>query len=570
MPNEIRFAKTGNFWLDNGIVGLYQVLAKVKEEPPMDATDSPIRFEFGFEVKDEAEHLRVWVEEVPPTKGSAPELLAVLNAAKAKVAETYLTKTSGYGWLYTDQCEFALYQKTDFRMHLKPFFMGKTGKPKGTVYLPKDQESAKARDYVLKEDEPARFEAFKKGVLEGGKIKLTDKGYLHIAPVYEIGTEYEDSFELSGTNRCNFSGDSYKKTSTVSGMDYPFLTGDSGELNFASFLAEKPSIADKYSFVGVFAFYNLYFSLQSDFKNYFILNDGTLKDLEKFYRSVQIPPDQIEPQRRVWCNFKSTFIGAQYAHEGLMDFLISIYNQFQSKMANELEDKEMMRKAVYTFHNDGSFFREVRAYNSIETLFSFFDNLAKGEGENQKGVKKSFLYLLRSFQRKVKETEYDTTWRNRLCHDLLSFNLPFGIVEEFMAEVRLKEANPQSITHLDTIFKIFLKSTHQNMNEEDVNICKSIGDQIGEAFGPSNENKKGNKDPFFGLRNAKTREEFLRVFNEMQFKMEKQFFQAEDLLKRVVQQNVSWLEFKHLINIFAMNEFLKRDYIINKKNSQQS
>jgi hypothetical protein len=567
MPNEIRFAKTGNFWLDNGIVGLYRVLAQVEEEPPKDANDSPIRFKFGFEFQDGTECLRVWVEDAPPTKGLAPELLAVLNAAKERATNAYLTKTPGYGWLYTEQGEFALYQKTDFRMHLKPFFMGKTGKPKGTVYL-KKQEDPKIRDYVLTEDELTRFEAFKKGALEDRKIKLADKGYLHVAPVYEIGTEYEDSFELSGANRCNFSGGGYKKISTVSGMDYPFLTGDSGELNFASFLAEKPSIADKYSFVGMFAFYNLYFSLQNDFKNYFVLYDGTLKDLEKFYRSVQIPADQIEPKRRVWCNFQNTFIGAQYAHEGLMDFLISIYNQFQSKMANELEDKEMVRKAVYTFHNDGSFFREVRAYNSLETLFSFFDHLAKGEGENQKGVKENFLYLLGSFQRKVKENEYDTTWRNRLCHDLLSFNLPFGIIEEFMAEVRLKDANPQSITHLDTIFKIFLKSTYQNMNEEDVTICKSIGDQIGEAFGPSNDLKKGNKDPFFGLRNAKTREEFLRILNETQFKMEKQFFQAEALLKRIVQPNISWLEFKHLINIFAMNEFLRRDYIINKKNSQ--
>ena len=111
--DKIEIEKTGNFWIDNGIVALYKILRKT-----------------GYSADLNASTLTVSTEN---NNGKSVE--DILNHAKEEVVKFYLTKTNGAGWIYNEE-RFEIYRKTDFKMHLKSFFKGKKPTTEGALYTP--------------------------------------------------------------------------------------------------------------------------------------------------------------------------------------------------------------------------------------------------------------------------------------------------------------------------------------------------------------------------------------------------------------------------------------------------
>ncbi|MDI3505668.1 MAG: hypothetical protein PWQ81_890, partial [Bacteroidota bacterium] len=105
MLQEITIEKTSNFWIDNGIVGLYKVLRLLPE-----AED--------FDIRLESDKLEI------KALDDSFDVADFLNKAKDHVAQQYLKKTENYGWILKNDGEFEVYRKTDFKLHLKPFFKG--------------------------------------------------------------------------------------------------------------------------------------------------------------------------------------------------------------------------------------------------------------------------------------------------------------------------------------------------------------------------------------------------------------------------------------------------------------
>src|SRR5690606_40156659 len=99
--NSIKIEKTGNFWIDNGIVGLYRILSTLEHDDDCEIDADELELSF----KDEQ------------------QLIEILNKARAEVVTKYLKKTGNFGWIYKDS-DFEVYERTDFKMHLKPFFKG--------------------------------------------------------------------------------------------------------------------------------------------------------------------------------------------------------------------------------------------------------------------------------------------------------------------------------------------------------------------------------------------------------------------------------------------------------------
>lgn len=89
--NEITFSKTGNFWIDNGIVGLYRVYAPVGTFQEILGEDKqPINYEvllYADELKIrllDAKEIEEYTEKQKGTKKKKnetihPDLLTVLN-----------------------------------------------------------------------------------------------------------------------------------------------------------------------------------------------------------------------------------------------------------------------------------------------------------------------------------------------------------------------------------------------------------------------------------------------------------------------------------------------------------
>lgn len=594
--NSITFDKVNNFWIDNGIVGLYKVLVELQKEGITDAEGNTI----AFEVHLLPTSLEVTLENTTHLEEKAelhPDLLLVLNEAKKEVVKENYLKSTGVGWILKEGV-FEVYRKTDFKMHLKSFFTGKTPKTEGGIcswydkskmaeVLDKHQiaytidketftlkgrtfannsqkevtipnikhDEVKANDRVMTEAEWLDFLVFweKENFVQlpnnPKATPLVGRGFLNTPPQYEIGEDFTAEFLKKGKKVCLFSGQSFHVADTITGMDFPFLTGKSGEMNFASYLSGKPLISAKYAFIALFSFYNLRYQLQNDLSNYFLLYDANLKELSRFYDAIS--QSIAQTQKADYCNFETYIIGTEFEQESLFAFVVSVYKQVKEKLAKDVR-KELYTKSIFTFANDGNIFRDVKEYTSLAQLFELFEAFDKTD--NEKFNFDFFLTMIRFFSKSYQskgETKYDTTWRNRLCDDILNFRSIAKTVEWFFGEVKLREEQSSSVPYLDIIFQIYNSKTQFDMKPEMVEMCKSVGNRIGRYC-----RENDNKGILFGIRNAKNRIEFLNVLAETQFKTEVLY--GEDFFKDLP-DTPQWEEYKALVSIFAMNSFLYKD-----------
>ncbi len=548
METSIIFNKTGNFWIDNGIVGLYRIICPYGIKYQFYNQDGQL---IDYECELEFDKLVIMLispKEIDENKKSKikgaeihPDLLTILNTAKNEVVKNHLTET-GAGWIFKNE-QFEVYDKTDFKMHLKSFFTGKTPLTEGALCVPDSKDSdLGAKGRRMTEDEYKKFVVFKEAhspiIKNDRKYPLTGKGFLNSKPKYQIGDTFESSFINIGKKQCAFSGEMFEIADSITGMDYPFLTGKSGELNFASYLNSKPSISAKYAYVALFSFYNLHFLLQEDLKSYFILYDSSLRELNKFYGKISVDLSQLKAA--TYCNFQNDIIGTQYEYETLFAFIISIFNQLKGKLKAD-ERKEIYTKTIFTFTNDGNIFRDVKEYSSLEAFFKLLDIF------DEESHISTFINFIKFFQKKVKQNEYDTTWRNRICADLLAFRSIAQTIEAFLSEVKMKEES--GIPNLNDIIEIYYKQQNQlNMDNNVVDMCKRIGNSIGRYCRETDD-----KGILFSIRNSRNRIDFLKVLSESQFRTgvlySEEFFDG-------LPNTPQWEEYKSLVSIFAMNSYL--------------
>jgi len=511
----IEFNKTGNFWIDNGIVMLYKILLEYYE---------------NVELKPDKLIIK--------SENSIDEIIEVLNKAKKIITENYLTKTENFGWYYSEEETFKTYSRTDFKMYIKPFFKGVIGIAKGKVYFPKDKKKAKEKDLVLNEEKFQEFNKFKEDFK-----KLDDVGYLHNPPIYDIGTDFDESFIIE-TDKCvcDFSGEKIKLKGQqkTSGLDYPFLMSKGKGDNFSSMLKLKPVISEKYAFASLFSRKALYFSKNEDITNYFLLFDNALNKLSDFY-TITSEISQIDDDK--WNNFKLIIKGIKHEHEGLLNFILSLYEEIKAKLLRD-KRKEIYNKAIFTFTDDGNIFRDVKEYNSLEKLFNILDEFTKNEEYS------TFINFITRFQEiiKGKTTKYNTIWRNRLAECILYFKSISKITEDFISNVLLKQERADSVYHIDKILETYNNKITKIMKPEIVSICKSLGNRIGAYCG-----KQQDKGILYSIRNTRNRMDFLKVLADTQFKTEISY--SEDFFN-ALPEDKSWEEYKSLVSIFAMNSFL--------------
>ena len=527
---KITIEKTGNFWIDNGIVGLYKILREADYNVELDAST--------FSVSSE--------------NNNGENVEDILNHAKEEVVKHYLIQTKNFGWILKDE-NFQIYRRTDFKMHLKPFFTGKTPETEGAICTP----DAKEKDNVrrMNDYEYLLFLSFKENIIsdDGEKIKIDKKGFLNNPPKYEIGNSFSEDFLKEGNKLCDFSGKHYKKVDKINGMNYPFLTSMTGEINFASQMQLKPNISSLYSFISLFSFFNLNFLMQLNDKgklkdaHYFVLYDNSLKDLENFQNNILKNINNLT--KPDFCSFETQITGTQYESESFFNFLLSVYAQVKQRIDRDKRRGILLKKSVFTLSNDGNIFRDVKEYTSLNSLFELFDCF-EDNGTDERSYREPFLNFVRYFNKRLDSGKYDTTWRNRLCTDILSFRSILKTVEWFMGEVKMKE-DKGNIIFLDKIIEIYNSKTQKFMKVEMVDICKTVGNRIGAYC-----REKDDKGILFSIRNAKSRTEFLNVLAETQFRTEVSY---GEIFFKELPDNSQWEEYKALVSIFAMNSFLFKD-----------
>jgi hypothetical protein len=541
---SIEIKKTGNFWVDNGIVALYKVLRRIEQEEAINC-------------KITINHDCLLIETISEDVSESDvydKIIQTLEKARLRLTKEY-TKISdkNFRWYYDEKSgDFHLFPKSSYKHHLRETFFSAKPEYEGTLHLPNKEKEVLnklPKKKNMTEDIHKKFLQFQNANQEVFDKKITakerDEGFLNGPSKYTFGNVLSETVFKRGNKRCWFSSLEFQEMVDINGMYSPFFTSASGELNFASFLGKKPKISSLYAYISLFAPYNMSYSISKEgLKNYFVLYDSSLRSLSGFIGDIQKTLDQT--QKADFCNFETSIIGTKYEKETLFNFLLSIYKQVRQQLGRDVR-KEVFTKSVFVLSNDGNIFRQVEEYSSLESLFQLFDSFA-GAGD-VKSYLDEFVRMVQHFNKKIKLNEYDTTWRNRLCGAILSFSSIIDIIERFLGEVKMREENG-GILYLDKILEIYIIKTQPNMKAEMVEVCKSLGNRIGRYC-----REKEDKGILFSIRNAKSRNEFLAVLSETQFRTEVLY--SEDFFKELP-DNAQWEEYKSLVSIFAMNSFLYR------------
>lgn len=620
MIQEVIFNKTGNFWIDNGIVGLYRILKDVNcDEVSVKLTSTQLSLSLD---------------------GKYPEserdfILDSLNEANNALAGYCLGYTKNHGWLY-DNGKFEPYQRTDYKMFAKSFFKARGIAKNGAISVPnkieihyekrnkndastkfiayndkfedvhlleivktkqkdksvllqkiekkkflsgefklkkKNQKNVKVENNAIVNHEELKLKIPKRNSKEDvmsmedyitfllfkdthSDLKLDDKGYIKSPPEYKIGKDFNVEFLKDGKAKiCDFSGERLAKYTNITGMYYPFLVGKDKGDNFSSMTKQKPKISEKYAYISLFAPRMVYYSMQDDYRNYFLLYDSNLKELNNFNNKIDKNLRQLDNN---WCNFHMSLRGTKYQHESLFNFILSIYEQTNQKLQSD-DRKKLYTKSIVFLNSDGTFYRDVDEYTSLHKLFHFLNQLDNFT---------AFKLLVSNFQKVIEKDgkkKYNTYWRNKLCSNFLSFQSISQIFEQFLGEVELSrdpiKESFSNFYYLKETLSIY-NQTFLNMTKETIEMCYNYGVRIGNYCADSN-NKRGSIDKglLFAIRNAKNRKSLLNVLSESQFRTNIYF--DKDFFNKLFLNESEWEEHKSLLSIFSMNQFI---YITTKNN----
>jgi hypothetical protein len=148
----------------------------------------------------------------------------------------------------------------------------------------------------------------------------------------------------------------------------------------------------------------------------------------------------------------------------------------------------------------------------------------------------------------------ETIWRDKIAQAILEFGDPLPFVEQFLFEVRAKEENRRPLLRgtLDVLNHYVREVLH--MDEQFQRTLAGFGHSLGIAAQQNNE-----MGLLYALRNAKNPEEFYRVLNDVQFRL--QITIPESLLRIEKGERIAgvpWVRVKTLLSIYAMNAYLRK------------
>ena len=163
--------------------------------------------------------------------------------------------------------------------------------------------------------------------------------------------------------------------------------------------------------------------------------------------------------------------------------------------------------------------------------------------------------LTRAGKRKVQQgRERESIWRERIAWALLEFGDPTPFVEQFLFEVRAREENPRPLVRgTIEVLNQYLREVFA-MNEQFQRTLAGFGYSLGTAAQQHNE-----MGLLYALRNAKSPEDFYRVLNDAQFRLEVTIPEALLRIERGERiADAPWVRVKTLLSIYAMNAYLRK------------
>ncbi|RKQ88673.1 hypothetical protein [Brockia lithotrophica] len=199
--------------------------------------------------------------------------------------------------------------------------------------------------------------------------------------------------------------------------------------------------------------------------------------------------------------------------------------------------------------------RALREFSKLQHLYRLYESWEKiiAEKNINKNPHQHIIQIFEQFWAQQGQNR-ETILRDKIAHAILEFLDPSPFVEQFLFDARAKEENPRPLVRgtLEILGK-YLQEVF-GMDEQFQRILAGFGYSLGSAAREHEE-----VGLLYALRNAKNPEDFYRVLNDIQFRLE---ITVPEVLLRIEKgeriAGVPWVRVKSLLSIYAMNAYLRK------------
>ncbi len=429
---------------------------------------------------------------------------------------------------------------------------------KGEYY---DQATGKIREYD-KVNWVYPTNLFIKVSGQAPKVKIDGKEYFLHPPRFEL------SLKLSKKpDTCDLCGDAAPLTDATMWM-YPFVVDPQKFGTFYPGTKRGLKLCARCALAGLAGYLGWLWKAQKKALHFFIFHSN-LREMMQLHREV-LEPLRLQGGRG---GTAPVAFAGPYLHETAWGLLLALFSHVRRSDQLSDEARRFLAALLGATGDDiplapitlyavtgtpGQAFnmKAIREFSRLHQLYRLYEGWIEQ-------LRASGIEPIRPHQRLVDifrqfEAQYgqvlESIWRDQICWAVMEFNDPSPFIEQFLYEARAREKNPRPlIWGTIEILNHYLKEVF-GMDEQFQRTLAGFGHSLGSAAEQHNE-----MGLLYALRNAKNPEDFYRVLNDIQFRLQLTIPEALLRIERGERiAGVPWVRVKTLLSIYAMNAFLRK------------
>ena len=397
----------------------------------------------------------------------------------------------------------------------------------------------------------------------GEKVKIDGETYPTQPPVFDL------NLSLSKTpGVCDICGIKAPVTDAKMWM-FPFVVDPSKFGNFYSGSKRGFKLCARCALAGLAGYIGWLWKAQGSMLHFFVFHSD-LVTMERLHREVFLP---LRAEGEKGGNTPRLPFWGSYIHETTLGLLLSLFS-YISNPKDVPEDTSICLASLFKVDSVsfsppsfitlyavtgimGQAFsmKSVKEITKLHSLYRLYEKWANElELREFHNPSRQIAWIFRQFVSRQGNKEA-SLWRDKIAWAILDFADPFPFLETFIFDVRAKGKPPKPLVMgtLD-MFNVYLREV-LGMDEQFQRILAGFGYALGKTA-----KKHGEMGLLYALRNAKKPEEFYRVLNDAQFRLEMTIPEA---LLRIEKGErifgVPWVRVKTLLAIYAMNSYLREN-----------
>jgi hypothetical protein len=490
MKNSINLSRTGDFWIDIGLISLWKILSSRSSKNPV-STSNGLRVEVSLQ----------------DDLYSDSEALGVILTLSS---DSLLLEFDDYKILNEE-----LYQSLEFT---KPYYSGKT--KDGT----KDSWQRLGR-YFFKNLNPVNI--------------------FFETPV----TTIEKSRGKWRIGKCEFCSTPERYVKPLGSVEHPLVVVPNKFSSFYSNLAGNIKICNWCAFASKFTPIRLFYIMSRNSINMIALECNNLNDLLFVFNNFS----RLFIQSDTYRNFPKLMKFVQYPLESFLDFLFTTITEMGKKQDLEGKNliRSALISKVHVIQASISGGLSIDKYYVIPNMPKVFDFISTCNWKS-KTTQKSYNSLIETAKSLISRRgdDIETIVREEFARRIFYNKDVSDLIEEFLITNFEKRSSTKYFESINIDKFITLYYLNQmGMDSTQLYISKQLGEIIGTLAA-----KYGNKSLLYNLRSIGNLDTLLSFFNQMLVRyiddINVGVKNIESLLYNI--ENSNWFRYKSLIGIFSV------------------